>query len=98
MAEDRSAQGAAVAALAARPRRRRYGWGARGPQPERRGDRAGALGVPRPTAAFPPGRLGSDGRLDLLGERPTGRTGPGAGGPAKPNRRSDASVPVSLPE
>jgi len=98
MAEDRSAQVAAVAALAEPTRRRLYEYVVRRPHPVSRDDVAGALGVPRPTAAFHLDRLVSDGLLDVHYERRTGRTGPGAGRPAKLYRRSDASVTVSLPE
>lgn len=98
MAEDRSAQVAAVAALAEPTRRRLYEYVVRRPHPVSRDDVAGALGVPRPTAAFHLDRLVADGLLDVHYERRTGRTGPGAGRPAKLYRRSDASVTVSLPE
>src|SRR3954467_9643370 len=98
MAEDRSAQVAAVAALAEPTRRRLYEYVVRRPHPVSRDDVAGALGVPRPTAAFHLDRLVADGLLDVHYERRTGRTGPGAGRPAKLYRRSGASVTVSLPE
>src|SRR4051794_14547108 len=88
MAEDRSAQVAAVAALAEPTRRRLYEYVVRRPHPVSRDDVAGALGVPRPTAAFHLDRLVSDGLLDVHYERRTGRTGPGAGRPAKLYRRS----------
>src|SRR4051812_47375124 len=98
MAEDRSAQVAAVAALAEPTRRRLYEYVVRRPHPVSRDDVAGALGVPRPTAAFHLDRLVADGLLDVHYERRTGRTGPGAGRPAKLYRRSDASGTGSLPE
>src|SRR4051794_10458629 len=97
MAEDRSAQVAAVAALAEPTRRRLYEYVVRRPHPVSRDDVAGALGVPRPTAAFHLDRLVADGLLDVHYERRTGRTGPGAGRPAKLYRRSDASGTGSLP-
>src|SRR4051794_41928207 len=88
MAEDRSAQVAAAAALAEPPRRRLYEYVVRRPHPVSRDDVAGALGVPRPTAAFHLDRLVADGLLDVHYERRTGRTGPGAGRPAKLYRRA----------
>jgi predicted ArsR family transcriptional regulator len=98
MAEDRSAQVAAVAALAEPTRRRLYEYVARRPHPVSRDDVAGALGVPRATTAFHLDRLVAEGLLDVHYERLTGRSGPGAGRPAKLYRRSEASVEVSLPE
>src|SRR3954469_6497490 len=98
MAEDRSAQVAAVAALAEPTRRRLYEYVVRRPPPVRRDDVAGALGVARPTTAFHLDRLVADGLLDVHYERRSGRTGPGAGRPAKLYRRAESSVAVSLPE
>src|SRR3954447_7978061 len=98
MAEDRSAQVAAVAALAEPTRRRLYEYVVRRPHPVSRDDVAGALGVPRPTAAFHLDRLVADGLLDVHYERRSGRTGPGAGRPAKLYRRAECTVSVSLPE
>jgi predicted ArsR family transcriptional regulator len=98
MAEDRNAQVAAVAALAEPTRRRLYEYVVRQPHPLSRDDVAGALGVPRATTAFHLDRLVADGLLDVHYERRTGRTGPGAGRPAKLYRRSETSVEVSLPE
>ena len=56
------------------------------------------MGVPRPTTAFHLDRLVADGLLDVHYERRSGRTGPGAGRPAKLYRRAECSVSVSLPE
>src|SRR3954463_14966008 len=98
MAEDRSAQVAAVAALAEPTRRRLYEDVVRRPHPVSGDDVAGALGVPRPTTAFHLDRLVGDGLLDVHYERRSGRTGPGAGRPAKLYRRAECSVSVSLPE
>jgi predicted ArsR family transcriptional regulator len=96
--DDRDAQVAAVAALAEPTRRRLYEHVVRQPQPVSRDDVAGAMGVPRPTTAFHLDRLVADGLLDAHFERRSGRTGPGAGRPAKLYRRSECSVTVSLPE
>jgi predicted ArsR family transcriptional regulator len=98
MDDDRTAQVAAVAALAEPTRRRLYEHVVRQPRPVGRDDVAEALGVPRATTAFHLDRLVADGLLDVHFERRTGRTGPGAGRPAKLYRRSDTSVEVSLPE
>ncbi len=98
MVLDRSAQVAAVAALAEPTRRRLYEHVARQPAPVSRDDVAGALGLARATAAFHLDRLVADGLLDIHFERRSGRTGPGAGRPAKLYRRSDVPVEVSLPE
>jgi predicted ArsR family transcriptional regulator len=98
MAEDRSAQVAAVAALAEPTRRRLYEYVVRAPRPVSRDDVAASMGVPRPTTAFHLDRLVAEGLLDVHYERQTGRTGPGAGRPAKLYRRSEASVAVSLPQ
>src|SRR5918995_2979452 len=95
---DRGAQVAAVAALAEPTRRRLYEHVARSPQPVSRDDVAGATGVPRPRTAFHLDRLVTDGLLDVHYERRSGRTGPGAGRPAKLYRRAESSVSVSLPE
>ena len=95
---DRDAQVAAVAALAEPTRRRLYEHVVRSPHPLSRDDVAGAMGVPRPTTAFHLDRLVADGLLDVHYERRSGRTGPGAGRPAKLYRRAECSVSVSLPE
>lgn len=89
---------AAVAALDEPTRRRLYDYVVRQPGPVSRDDVAAALSVPRPTVAFHLDRL-VDAQLLAVGhERRTGRTGPGAGRPAKLYRRSDRRVTVSLPE
>jgi predicted ArsR family transcriptional regulator len=95
---DRDASVAAVAALAEPTRRRLYEQVVRSPHPLSRDDVAGATGVPRPTAAFHLDRLVADGLLDVHYERRSGRTGPGAGRPAKLYRRAECSVSVSLPQ
>jgi predicted ArsR family transcriptional regulator len=95
---DRDAQVAAVAALAEPTRRRLYEHVVRSPHPVSRDDVAGATGVPRPTTAFHLDRLVADGLLNVHYERRSGRTGPGAGRPAKLYRRADSPVSVSLPE
>jgi predicted ArsR family transcriptional regulator len=98
MDERRTAQVAAIAALAEPTRRRVYDHVAGQPEAVSRDEVVGALGVPRATAAFHLERLVADGLLDVSAERRTGRRGPGAGRPAKLYRRAECSVAVSLPE
>lgn len=98
MDDDRHADLEAVAALAEPTRRRLYDHVVRQALPVGRDDVAAALGVPRATAAFHLDRLVDEGLLDVSFERRSGRTGPGAGRPAKLYRRSECSVSVSLPE
>jgi len=62
-----------------------------------RDDVAVALGVPRRTAAFHLDRLAEQGLLAVSFARRTGRSGPGAGRPAKLYERSLREVSVSLP-
>jgi len=98
MEDERTASVTAVAALAEPTRRRLYEHVVRSPEPVSRDDVAGATGVSRPTTAFHLDRLVADGLLDVHYERRSGRTGPGAGRPAKLYRRAAAPVSVSLPE
>jgi predicted ArsR family transcriptional regulator len=58
---------------------------------------ASALGIPRATAAFHLDRLVEAGLLEVEFRRLSGRSGPGAGRPAKLYRRSGREVSVSLP-
>ncbi|MGH3981907.1 MAG: helix-turn-helix transcriptional regulator [Pseudonocardiaceae bacterium] len=96
--ESWEAQISAVAALDEPTRRRLYDYVVRRPEPVSRDDAAAALEVPRTTAAFHLDRLVDEGLLDVVYQRLTGRTGPGAGRPAKLYRRSDQHVAVSLPQ
>jgi predicted ArsR family transcriptional regulator len=63
-----------------------------------RDEAADAAGVPRAVVAFHLDKLVEAGLLDVRFERPPGRTGPGAGRPAKKYRRADREVAVSLPD
>jgi predicted ArsR family transcriptional regulator len=96
--QDSEAQVAAVAALDEPTRRRLYDYVARQPTAVSRDQAAEALALPRTTAAFHLDRLAGQGLLDVARERLTGRSGPGAGRPAKLYRRSSRDVTVSLPE
>jgi predicted ArsR family transcriptional regulator len=62
-----------------------------------RDEAAEALGVPRHRAKFHLDRLEADGLLAADYVRLSGRTGPGAGRPAKVYRRADREIAVSLP-
>lgn len=88
----------AVAALDEPTRRRLYDHVVAEPAPVSRDEAATALGVPRTTAAFHLDKLVEEGLLTAVFARRTGRTGPGAGRPAKLYRRSDLEIGVSFPE
>lgn len=88
----------AVAALDEPTRRRLYDHVVRQPAPVSRDEAAAALGLARQTAAFHLDRLAAESLLDVVYERRSGRTGPGAGRPAKLYQRSTQQVTVSLPE
>jgi predicted ArsR family transcriptional regulator len=98
MQEDRTDPISAVAALDEPTRRRLYGHVAGQPGPVSRDEAAAALDMPRTTVAFHLDRLVDEQLLDVVFERRSGRTGPGAGRPAKLYRRSACDVTVSLPE
>ncbi|MEV8437882.1 helix-turn-helix domain-containing protein [Actinosynnema sp. NPDC051121] len=88
----------AVAALDEPTRRRLYDFVVRRPAPVSRDEAAEAVGVPRTTVAFHLDRLVAEGLLEVVHERRTGRTGPGAGRPSKLYRRSGEQIAVSLPD
>ena len=88
----------AVAVLEEPTRRRLYEYVVAQPEPVSRDDAATALGVPRTTAAFHLDKLSEEGLLATCFERRTGRTGPGAGRPAKLYQRSEREIEISLPE
>ncbi|MFJ2824668.1 helix-turn-helix transcriptional regulator [Streptomyces toxytricini] len=88
----------AVAALDEPTRRRLYEHVVRQSSPVSRDEAAAALGLARKTAAFHLDRLADELLLDVVYERRSGRTGPGAGRPAKLYRRSARQVAVTLPD
>ncbi|MEU4197650.1 helix-turn-helix domain-containing protein [Kribbella sp. NPDC026611] len=88
----------AVAALEEPTRRRLYEYVVGRPAPVSRDEAASALGLARTTAAFHLDKLTEEGLLDTCYERRTGRTGPGAGRPAKLYHRSDREIEITLPE
>ncbi|HEX7345977.1 MAG TPA: hypothetical protein VF253_04250 [Candidatus Limnocylindrales bacterium] len=88
----------AVALLDEPPRRAVYDWVVEQHRPVSRDEVAGATGMSRGLAAFHLDRLAAGGLLDTEFRRLTGRTGPGAGRPAKLYRRADRDIHVTLPE
>ncbi|WP_449064801.1 helix-turn-helix domain-containing protein [Planomonospora algeriensis] len=98
MEERRIARISAVAALDEPTRRQVYEHVTGEREPVSRDEVAAALGLPRTTAAFHLERLAGQGLLDVVFERRTGRTGPGAGRPAKLYRRPACDIAISLPE
>src|SRR4051794_8736098 len=96
--EVRDADVSAIAALDEPTRRRLYDHVVRQPGPVGRDEAAAALGLARQTAAFHLDRLAGQSLLDVVYERRSGRTGPGAGRPAKLYRRSTKQIAVSLPD
>jgi predicted ArsR family transcriptional regulator len=96
--EARDADVSAIAALDEPTRRRLYDHVVRQPGPVGRDEAAAALGLARQTAAFHLDRLADESLLDVVYERRSGRTGPGAGRPAKLYKRSTKQIEVSLPD
>src|SRR5215813_12899059 len=89
---------AAIALLDDPVRRRLYDYVASGPGPVGRDAAADALGMPRSTAAFHLDRLAEAGLLSVEFRRLTGRSGPGAGRPAKLYSRAERDLEVSFPQ
>lgn len=98
MDESLDARVAAVAALDEPTRRRLYDHVVGRACAVSRDEAAAALALPRNTAAFHLDRLVEQGLLDVVYARRSGRSGPGAGRPAKLYRRSERQVTVSLPD
>ena len=86
-----------LGALADPVRRALYRFVAQQPDAVSRDQAAEGVEVPRHTAKFHLDRLVDEGLLVTEFRRLTGRTGPGAGRPAKLYRRSRKEVAVSLP-
>jgi predicted ArsR family transcriptional regulator len=63
-----------------------------------RDEAADALGVARSVAAFHLDKLAEAGVVDVRFERPPGRSGPGAGRPAKLYRRAQVELSASVPD
>jgi predicted ArsR family transcriptional regulator len=95
---DLAASAAAIGALADPVRRALYQHVVAQPEGVGREQAATAVGVPAHTAKFHLDRLADEGLLDVEFRRLSGRTGPGAGRPAKLYRRAARELAVSLPE
>lgn len=89
---------AAVGLLDEPVRRRVYEWVVAAGRPVARDEVAAGVGIGRPLAAFHLDRLAEGGLLEVEYRRRTGRSGPGAGRPAKFYRRSAREIRVTLPE
>jgi predicted ArsR family transcriptional regulator len=87
----------AVALLEEPNRQHLYDLVAASREPVGRDDAAAALGISRELAAFHLDRLVEAELLETEYRRRGGRTGPGAGRPAKLYRRTDREVTISLP-
>lgn len=88
---------AAVGALAEPSRRALYEYVAEQRDWVSREQAADAVGLQRGIAAHHLDRLASDGLLEVDFQRLSGRTGPGAGRPAKVYRRAGDEISVTLP-
>jgi predicted ArsR family transcriptional regulator len=89
---------AAFSSLADPTRRRLYLYVVSRPEGAGRDEAAEAAGISRGLAAFHLDRLINDGLLIADYRRLTGRTGPGAGRPAKIYRRSERELSFSVPQ
>ncbi|MFI6740363.1 helix-turn-helix transcriptional regulator [Nonomuraea sp. NPDC050451] len=88
----------AVAALDEPTRRRLYEFVVRQPAPVSRDQAADAVQAPRNTVSFHLDKLVTEGLLEAVYQRRTGRTGPGAGRPSKLYRRAPGQITISLPD
>lgn len=88
---------AALAALSDPTRRAAYDYVSAQGRPVGRDDVAGALGIGRTLAAYHLDRLADAGLLSVAYARRSGRSGPGAGRPAKLYERSEREVSMSVP-
>ncbi|WP_437585099.1 helix-turn-helix transcriptional regulator [Paramicrobacterium sp. CJ85] len=88
---------ARVSVLSDETRRALYEYVSAQPHPVTRDQASAALGVPVHTAKFHLDKLESVGLLRASYARRTGRTGPGAGRPAKLYERAEGEVAVTLP-
>jgi len=86
-----------IAALAEPVRRALYRYVVSQVEPVNRDQAAAGAGVTRHVAKFHLDKLVSDGLLEVGYGRPPGRSGPGAGRPAKLYRRSSRQLAISLP-
>lgn len=98
MSEEFDADIVSVAALSEPVRRDLYRYVVAQDRPVGRDQAAVGVGVAHHVAKFNLDKLVADGLLDVEYSRPPGRTGPGAGRPAKLYRRADRAISVNLPE
>lgn len=98
MASDFEAEVYGVSALAEPARLALYRYVVAQPHSVSRDEAAAGVDLPRHAAKFHLDRLVDEGLLDVEFRRLSGRTGPGAGRPAKLYRRSGREVSVTLPE
>ena len=87
----------AAAALIDPSRRKLYSFVAGAEEPVGRDEAAEAASISRSLAGYHLDQLVEDGLLEVSYARRTGRTGPGAGRPAKLYRRANIEVTVQLP-
>src|SRR3954465_3508506 len=92
-----SADLAAVALLDEPVRRRLYEWVVAQGHPVGREEAARSLGITRSLAAFHLDRLAEAGLLEAGYQRLTGRTGPGAGPPARVSPRAQRASTLTFP-
>ena len=88
---------AALSALGDATRRRVYEHVSSQPDPVSRDEAATATGIARTLAAYHLDRLAAEGLLTVTHARRSGRTGPGAGRPAKLYARPEREIAVSVP-
>jgi predicted ArsR family transcriptional regulator len=95
---DFDAQVTGIATLAEPVRRALYRYVVAQVGPVNRDQAAAGTGVARHVAKFHLDKLVEEGLLEVGYSRPPGRSGPGAGRPAKLYRRSSRELAVSLPQ
>ncbi|HET8672573.1 MAG TPA: helix-turn-helix domain-containing protein [Thermoleophilaceae bacterium] len=88
---------AAFAALGDERRRRLYDHVVAQRRPVGRDEAAEAVGIGRPLAAYHLDKLAQAGLLDVVFARPPGRSGPGAGRPAKQYVRAQRTLAAQTP-
>jgi predicted ArsR family transcriptional regulator len=88
---------ASIGSLGDPTRRALYEFVTRQAEPTSRDEAASAAGVGRTLAAYHLDRMVEDGLLEVSFARRTGRSGPGAGRPAKLYRRAAREINITLP-
>jgi predicted ArsR family transcriptional regulator len=96
--DDFATQVGRVAALDEPVRRALYEYVVTQDEPVSRNQAAAGIGVATHVAKFHLDKLEEDGLLETEFTRTSGRTGPGAGRPAKVYRRARTEISVSIPE